>query len=48
MKYRAPTKQFTIEKDSLEIVSLYLMYAIRNIRDLAELPRTPHKHDGGA
>jgi hypothetical protein len=46
MNYYAPTKKFTNELREIENATLLLLYALRHIRQLAELPLTKYKRSG--
>jgi hypothetical protein len=46
MKYHAPTKQFTVSKENLDMAYYSFIYAIRHIREIAGLPMTRYQRDG--
>ena len=46
MKFHAPTKQFTVSQSDLAMAAHSFEYAIRHIRELANLPMGKYARDG--
>jgi len=46
MKYHAPTKQFVIDREDIDIAAICLKQAIADIRKMAGLPLTKHERTG--
>ena len=45
MKYHAPTNAFTFEHDRLQGAAYALLYAMRKIREISDLPLTRYTRD---
>jgi hypothetical protein len=46
VNYHAPSGQFTSELRDIEAAALNLIYSLKHIRQLAELPLTKYKREG--
>ena len=46
IQYHAPTKQLVVASENFKIASISFIYAIRSIRDLANLPHGKYQRQG--